>query len=159
MKTPDRLRPETANKRRSQARQVRSAVRKGVISRRAYVGFVGIGTLCTFAGCIEQVEQTLDEFEDAAVSEEIYRNRDSFEFDAADGDDIFIDVRVVDEGDSRGRLWLTDPNGTEVIDDRIRLSTDTRETHTADADGTYLVGLDPGDARLQLTVSVTAAEE
>lgn len=130
-----------------------------MVSRRAYVGFVGTATLCTFAGCIEQVEQTLAEFDEAAVSEDVYRNRDSFEFDAAAGDDIFIDVRIVDDGDSRGRVWLTDPNGTEVIDDRIRLSRDTRETHTTDADGTYLVGLDPGDAGLTLTVSVTTAEE
>ncbi|GEM_PF-2079141 len=159
MKTPDRSTPKMPGERHSSKRQVRSVVREDIISRRAYVGVVGIGTLCTVAGCIEQIEQTLDEFDEAAVYEEVYRNSDSFEFDAASGDDIFIDVRVVDDGDSRGRVWLTDPNGTEVIDDRIRLSTDTRETHTADADGTYLVGLDPGDARLQLTVSVTAAED
>jgi hypothetical protein len=130
------------------------------MNRRRLLSVLGAGTLGAGALFVAyQADQgNIGLGDDSEVSAEVYDDPESFEFEASAGDDIFISIRETSEGDRTGTFVLSNPDGVGIEDRRLAGS-QTDEEHTAEQTGAFRLTVDPGDRRLQVTVSVVENEE
>ncbi|WP_124197175.1 hypothetical protein [Natrarchaeobius chitinivorans] len=131
------------------------------VDRRDFLSYIvvgGTGIIIVVVGFLAD-QGMIDLPGDQAISEEFRNNPGSLSFDADAGADIMIRVDPESDGNRRGEMTLSDPNGTEVIDTRFDTAGNTHESHTAEESGSYQLSVDPHGGTYRVTVSVNDPEE
>jgi len=127
------------------------------MNRRKFIsagGTVGLGAIVLW-GAYQLDEGNIDlGGEEAAVSERVSRESESFSFEVTAGEEIFITVRDAEEDRGRrGGFALYDPDDNSVLGTSLDRG-QTRETHTAEQDGTYRLNVTSNHERVHVSVSL-----